>query len=221
MPTMETNERHDTLRADAQRNLARILEAAAEVFADQGGEASVAAVAERAGLGTATIFRRFPTKDDLLAAVVEQRFRTMAEETRRAAEIDDPAEALRRVMLVSVAGYVGDRLVAEAIGTPIFHRPRLRALNAELTARKEQVLRRAQEAGEVRPDVTLADVSLLLAAVGFVGQRLDAEAPNAWRRCFDIVLDGLRAGRTRPLARASVTLAHLPALHDADAPPSR
>ena len=213
---MDTSERHDHLRVDAQRNLERILTAAAEVFADQGGEASVAAVAVRAGVGTATIFRRFPTKDDLLAAVVEQRFRRLVEDTRRAAVIEDPGEALRLVMMVSVAGYVEDRLVAETIGTPLFGRPGLRDLSAEITACKEQVLRRAQEIGEVRPDVTLADLSLLLAAIGFVGQRLDANAPNAWRRCLDIVLDGLRPEVARPLFGAPVALRHLAALHDSD-----
>jgi len=218
---MATSERHDHLRADAQRNLASILAAAAEVFADQGGEASVAAVAERAGVGTATIFRRFPTKDDLLAAVVEQRLGRMTEESRRAAEIEDPGEALREVMLVSVVGYVEDRLVAEAIGTPLLRRPRLRELSAEVTACKEQVLRGAQEAGEVRPDVTLADISLLLAAIGFVGQRLEAEAPNAWRRCLVIVLDGLRPERSSPLVGASPMLEHLVPLHGGDAPSRR
>ena len=59
------------LRADAQRNLERILEAARAVFARDGLDASVADVAERAGVGTATIFRRFPTKDDLVAAMLE------------------------------------------------------------------------------------------------------------------------------------------------------
>ena len=59
------------LRADAQRNLERILEAARAVFAEDGLDASVADVAERAGVGTATIFRRFPTKDDLVAAMLE------------------------------------------------------------------------------------------------------------------------------------------------------
>lgn len=218
---MDTDERHDHLRADAQRNLARILAAAAVVFAEQGSEASVAAVAERAGVGTATIFRRFPTKDDLLAAVVEQRFRRLVEETRQAAAIAEPGEALRRVMTVSAAGYVEDRLVAEAVGTPLFRRPRLRALSAEITACKERVLGHAQAAGDVRPDVTLADISLLLAAVGFVGQRLDADAPDAWRRCLDIIFDGLRPEVARPLAGAPVTLTHLVALHDGDAPSRR
>lgn len=213
---MSSPHHHDHLRADAQRNLDRILAAASEIFAEQGGEASVAAVAGRAGVGTATIFRRFPTKDDLLAAVIGQRFQQLVEDTRRAAAIEHPAEALRQVMMVSVAGYVEDRLVAETIGSPLFGRPRLRDLWAEVTASKEQTLRRAQASSDVRSDVTLADLSLLLAAIGFVGQRLDADVPDAWRRCLDLVLDGLRPEVARPLSGAPVALSHLSTLHDTD-----
>ena len=85
------------LRADAQRNLERILEAACEVFARDGLDASVADVAERAGVGTATIFRRFPTKDDLVAAVLERELEAFAGHARDAAESDDPGVAVDEV----------------------------------------------------------------------------------------------------------------------------
>jgi len=61
------------LRADAERNLRRVLDAALEVFAEHGIDAPVTLIAERAGVGVATIFRRFPTKDDLLAALLAHR----------------------------------------------------------------------------------------------------------------------------------------------------
>src|SRR6476469_4140817 len=67
------------LRADAQRNLELILEAAAEAFAEKGHEAGVADIAKRAGVGQATIFRRFETKDDLIAAVFERKMAQMHE----------------------------------------------------------------------------------------------------------------------------------------------
>ncbi len=80
------------LRADAQRNLALILEAARAVFAEEGLDASVAEVAERAGVGTATIFRRFPTKDDLIAAILEQELGAVV----------DPRPACRRKATIRV-----------------------------------------------------------------------------------------------------------------------
>jgi AcrR family transcriptional regulator len=86
------------LRADAQRNLARILDAAREVFAEEGIEATVAEVAERAGVGTATIFRRFPTKDDLLAAVVEHSLEDIAQKGREALAGKNAMKGLDRLM---------------------------------------------------------------------------------------------------------------------------
>ncbi len=82
------------LRADAQRNLERILEAARETFAEQGLEASVADIAQRAGVGTATIFRRFPTKPSLVAAIITGELTTMLTLARTAAESADPGQAL-------------------------------------------------------------------------------------------------------------------------------
>ena len=70
---IDPGRRMTTLRADAERNRGRVLEAARAVFAEHGLEAGVAEIAERAGVGVATIFRRFPTKDDLLAAILEAR----------------------------------------------------------------------------------------------------------------------------------------------------
>src|SRR5207244_734984 len=106
------------LRADAQRNLERILEAARAVFAEEGLEASVADVAERAGVGTATIFRRFASKDDLVAAMLEQELETVVARARAAAQADDPAVGLagRRYAGIVPAGLAprgGRRLAHE------------------------------------------------------------------------------------------------------------
>src|SRR3954469_2114092 len=120
MPPLEQASEERALRADAQRNLARILDAAREVFAEQGREASVADVAERAGVGTATIFRRFPTKEDLLAGVVEQRGGELAETGRPAATSRDPRKALRQFMQEAVAAYIGDLGFCEAAASGVF-----------------------------------------------------------------------------------------------------
>ena len=93
---------------------------AREVFAEEGLDASGADVAERAGVGTATIFRRFPTKDDLLAAVVERRLAELAESARAAAAAKDPAGALRRFMQTAAAMYIGDRGFCESGDCGVF-----------------------------------------------------------------------------------------------------
>src|SRR5271169_4287958 len=97
------------LRADAQRNLERILEAARAVFAEDGLEASVADVAERAGVGTATIFRRFPTKDELVAAILEEELTAIVGRARLASESDDPGAAIEEFMASAVESFVRER----------------------------------------------------------------------------------------------------------------
>jgi AcrR family transcriptional regulator len=186
-----------TLRADAQRNLERILEAARAVFAEVGLEASVADVAERAGVGTATIFRRFPTKDDLVAAVIEQELHSTLERVRVTAR-EDPAAALAEFMATAVAAYIGDRCLCEASGGELFQRPRIVALADELTAELNELVRRAQRAGAIRRDVVAEDIGFLIGAVGRAGLWLERTAPGAWRRYLEIILDGLRPeGATR------------------------
>ena len=78
------------LRADAERNLRRVLDAALEVFAEHGLDAPVTLIAERAGVGVATIFRRFPTKDDLLAALLAHRGEQLVAAADAALERTDP-----------------------------------------------------------------------------------------------------------------------------------
>ena len=180
------------LRADAQRNLGRILTAAREIFAEQGVEASVADVAERAGVGTATIFRRFPTKDDLLAAVVEERLAETAEFARKAARSKDPRQGLKRLMSRGIESYLRDRCFGEMTGTAVFDKPRLHELKQEVGAAIEELLCRAKEAGAVRRDVSATDIFMLFFAVASAAQKQGPAASGAWHRYLDIVLDGLR-----------------------------
>jgi AcrR family transcriptional regulator len=200
------------LRADAQRNLERILEAARVVFAEGGLEASVADVAERAGVGTATIFRRFPTKDDLVAAMLEVELEAVVARAHAAADSDDPAAAIGEFMTAAVEAFVEDRCFCEASGGDLFARTRLKELADEAAAALQLLLQRAQEAGAIRRDIVAADVGFLLGAIGQAGLRLEKTAPGAWRRYVGIVLDGLRPGDARPLTRKPPTPQQL---HDA------
>lgn len=185
------------LRADAQRNLVRILDAAREVFAEEGIEATVAEVAERAGVGTATIFRRFPTKDDLLAAVVAQRLEDIAQKGREALAGKNAMKGLDLLMRWGIEGYVRDRCLCEVTGTAVFDRPNLRELKAELDATIQELLARAKKAGDVRKDVTATDISMLFYAVASAALKLEPAQRDAWHRYLDIVLDGLRPAARR------------------------
>jgi AcrR family transcriptional regulator len=170
------------LRADARRNLERVLDAAAEAFAASGPDASIDEIARLAGVGHGTVFRRFPTKDDLMYAVVERHvaeMRTLAEE---AVAADDPGTAffdfVHRVAELNMRTPGLHRCVVHCGGKPGA---------AELEKLVERIVSRAQRAGAVRRDVKPADVQLL------VRSALTSAPPGQWRRYLDVVLDGLRA----------------------------
>ena len=167
------------LRADAERNRGLVLEAARAVFAEQGLEAGVAEVAERAGVGVATVFRRFPTKEDLLAAILEARVREVAELARG-------ATTFREFMTKAVALHMGDRCFSDCVDGALFARPELGRAKREARALVRALLRRAQDAGEVRTDVRVDDVPVILLGVA------RAAPHDGWRRYLEFALDGLR-----------------------------
>ena len=169
------------LRADARRNLERVLDAATEAFAASGPDVSVHEIARLAGVGPATVFRRFPTKDDLMFAVIERRIgeiRAIMEEELAA---DDPGEAVFRAI----------RRTAELHMTaPGLHECVLRCGKpgaAALDSLGVRLIARAQKAGALRRDVSPADVSTLIKSV------MQSAPERHWRRYLDVVLDGLHA----------------------------
>jgi AcrR family transcriptional regulator len=168
-----------TLRADAERNRGLVLEAARTVFAEHGLEAGVAEVAERAGVGVATIFRRFPTKDDLLAALLESRVREITELARKAATLGE-------FMVDAAAVHIADRGFCDCVDNEVFQRPELQQARAEVRTIVAKLLRRAQRDGEVRKDVTVDDLPVILLGVA-------RSAPHdGWQRYLEFALDGLR-----------------------------
>ena len=188
------------LRADAQRNLVRVLDAAREVFAEQGIDAPVTEIADRAGVGVGTIFRRFPTKDDLLVAVVEQRTEQLIEAADLALESPDPGAALRGFMETATAMQISDVCWCEA-GADLFEREGIRELTDVLVGKIGELLTSAQTAGQIRSDVRALDISVLLMAVAKSGLMLEDAVPGAWKRYLAIILDGLRPEAARPLPR--------------------
>jgi len=168
-----------TLRADAERNRGLVLEAARSVFAEHGLEAGVAEVAERAGVGVATIFRRFPTKDDLLAAILEDRVREITELARA-------ATSFRAFMFDAAAVHIADRGFCDSVDGAVFERPALVHAREEVRAIVSGLLQDAQAAGEIRADLTVDDVPIVLLGVARAAPR------DSWRRYLGFALDGLR-----------------------------
>jgi AcrR family transcriptional regulator len=170
------------LRADARRNLERVLDAATEAFAASGPDASIDDIARLAGVGHGTVCRRFPTKDDLIYAVIERHVAQMQAMAEEALESDDPGEAF----------FDFARQVAElSMSTPGLHRCVVHCGSkpgaAELEKLADRVVTRAQRAGALRRDVKAEDVRVL------VRSALTNAPAGQWRRYLGVVLDGLRA----------------------------
>jgi AcrR family transcriptional regulator len=182
----------------------RVLDAAREVFAEQGIDAPVTEIADRAGVGVGTIFRRFPTKDDLLVAVVEQRTAQLIEAADIALESSDPGAAMRKFLETAAAMHISDVCWCEA-GAELFGRDGIRELTDVLVGKIGELLTRAQTAGQVRSDLRALDIPVLLMAVAKSGLMLEEAVPGAWKRYLGIILDGLRPEAARPLPRAPLS----------------
>ena len=198
------------MRADAQRNLTAILSAARESFAAGGLDVGVADIAKRAGVGTATVFRRFATKEDLICAVCQESLGEMAERIAAAEAAADPWEGLRECMRASIEMQVVDRGLCEALSRGIQTDPRVRETHDALVARLAVLVRRAQEEGHLRADLEPIDLPIVLNAVARAGTELEAIAPGAWERYFQLLLDALRPGAP-PLAVPAPSLEQMQA----------
>ncbi|WP_285106404.1 TetR/AcrR family transcriptional regulator [Promicromonospora sp. MEB111] len=183
---------HRAERSDAVRNRGKLLEAAAEVFAERGTEASIAEIAERAGVGKGTVFRHFATKEDLLASIVIDLVDGLAGTARRLAQDDDASSSLYDFMATGVELLVRDRAFCEVVGEPSLADDRLRSAIARLVDQVQVLVSRAVEQGVIRPDLTGTDVVLLLAGVQQTAQPLLTAHPDLWRRYLRLVVDGMR-----------------------------
>jgi AcrR family transcriptional regulator len=194
------------LRADAARNRERIVAAAAEVFAERGLDAATAEIAHRAGVGEATLFRRFPHKDELIDAIIETRMEEVAALADAAADDPDPARALERFMQDVVKRFARDRGFFEAAGARCVTDPRFQPLRERSLEAVGRLLKRAQAAGAVRGDLSASDISFLAASAAHtMTVPLPGAHEDLWKRYLRVILDGMRpegASRLRPGAPA-------------------
>jgi len=195
----------EPLRSDARRNREKILAAASELFALEGPDLCVDDIARRAGVGHATVFRRFPTKDDLVLAMFEERLEELAAIAEAAAARDDPWEGLVELMTEIGERHARDRGLMEALGTQAFGSPRLTEHRLRLVEPVGRLLRRAQEAGAVRVDLEPPDVMFLISAVA-KSSPCRFEIPDLWRRYLGVILDGMRPDTATPLAPPAPTM---------------
>ena len=183
---------HRTLRADARRNREAVIAAAKELFADQGLDAQMPDVARAAKVGVGTVYRHFPTKDHLIAALVAERFERLADNAREGLELADPWEAVAGFIRFSAQIQADDRGLCEVMGS----RPDLMdagARHAGLVELADALVKRAQRSGQLRPDLSWEDIPMIACGLGTATHSGPAPSVGRWPRLVEIILDGLRA----------------------------
>jgi AcrR family transcriptional regulator len=195
------------LRRDAQRNRERILEAAAALFERQGLDVTLDEVARCAGVGVGTVYRRFPDKEELIDALLEDRVAAIVALAEEALRADDPWKGFVGFMERALALHCADRGLRQVLFSTAHGRQRVARARERIAPLVGEMLRRAQAAGALREDLESTDVPMLqfmLATASFYAG--DAQ-PELWRRMLTITLDGLRAQRRRatPLPVGALT----------------
>jgi AcrR family transcriptional regulator len=184
------------LRADARRNRALILAAAGEVFAERGASAATEEVARRAGVAIGTVFRHFPTKDDLLRALMKDLLQRLTDQVSQLAAEGDPATALFEFFTSLVEQAAARKAVVDllaAAGTDVQVTSAVQALRDGIA----RLLTRAQQVGAIRADVQVGEVMALLTSTG-QGALQGGWDRELQGRALAVIFSGLRAaGPTR------------------------
>jgi AcrR family transcriptional regulator len=179
-------------RADAQRNRGRVLDAARARMAEDGIEAQMDDIAREAGVGVGTVYRHFPTKQDLLQALTDDRFTGLADAAREALEDPDPWNGFCSFMRYSARVMAEDRALSEAMD----QRPEMcreAAGKAELLKATPKLIERAQAAGELREDIVPDDIPSLICGLGRATRASEGGFAMGWERHIEIILAGVRA----------------------------
>jgi AcrR family transcriptional regulator len=182
------------LRADAERNRRKLLDAAADLFARRGLGVGLDEIARHAGVGVGTAYRRFPDKEQLIEALFDDRLDQIAALAERCAARDDAWAGLVEFIEGNVTLQSANQGLKELVlGSP--HAiERVQGMRERLLPAVESMVTRAREAGQVRADLAETDVALVQFMLTALADLTRETQTEAWRRCLRLVLDGLRAG---------------------------
>jgi AcrR family transcriptional regulator len=183
------------LRADARRNREAVLEAARPLFAEKGFETQMDEVARRAKVGVGTVYRHFPTKEDLFDALVIARFELLAARAREAvaeAKEGDSWEAFRKFIEFSAELQAADRALSEAMSSRS-ERMACAAEECGLADEAGTLIKLAKRDGGLRKDLEVEDIPALTCSIGSVSMAAAEKPRMRWERLVAIWLDGARA----------------------------
>lgn len=194
---MALSSTNQPLRTDAERNRESVLAAARDAFAEQGLDVSMNAIAKRAGVGIATLYRRFPARGDLITAVFEDRMAGYARAVEEALAVPDPWRAFAGFVEEVCGMQAADRGFGDVLTRSFPTAAKFETLRTEAGRGFDVLIARAQEAGRLRPDFAHQDLVLVLIAnAGVVNATGDA-TPDAWRRVVAYFLEAFAAEPVR------------------------
>jgi AcrR family transcriptional regulator len=196
-------------RRDALERSDRLIAAAQREFAARGVDASLEKIARDAGVAIGTLYRHFPTRLDLLMAAFRPRLQEFLDGANKALEIDDPWDGLVYYLENLFGMQAGDRGFNDFLSRRFTDNAETERIHDQMCRQIEDVLTRAQDAGEARPDITLADIVNLIWSLGPIIDATSTTAPNAWRRNLSLMLDAYRADRAHPIPEPPMTYQQL------------
>jgi AcrR family transcriptional regulator len=178
-------------RADAQRNRERILEVAKQAFTRSGADTSLDDIAKQAGVGPGTLYRHFPTREELLQAVYRSELEKLAAAERKLTETMTPIEALRAWLLLFIDAIAAKALIAPALNTLVGdHKKVFAASYAQMQEAIRALVKRAIKSGDIRKDLDPMD--LIRALVGVANVTTSPDWQRSARRLVDILVTGSR-----------------------------
>jgi AcrR family transcriptional regulator len=198
-----------TLRSDARRNRERLVASARALFAREGVDVTVEEITHHAGVGMGTLYRHFPTKEELIDAVLEDSFAELVELAERAAAEEDAWAGFASFLEQALERHAANRGLKDVVASSGHGRQRAQAIRARIQPLLRRLVERAQAQGTLRPDFAAEDLPLVFWTASRVIEMTATVAPDHWRRYLGLVLDGLRAPAATPLPVQALTAAQL------------
>ena len=192
-------------RRDAREHRDRLVAAAQREFAARGVDASLEKIAREAGVAIGTLYRHFPTRLDLLMAAFRPRVQEFLDGASKALAVADPWEGFASYLENMFAMQAGDRGFNDFLSRRFTDNAETERIHDQMCGDIENVLIRAQDAGQARPDITQADIVNLIWSIGPIMDATSITAPNAWRRYLHLVLDAYRAERAHAIPEPPMT----------------
>ncbi|MEH3154476.1 MAG: helix-turn-helix domain containing protein [Gordonia paraffinivorans] len=194
------------LRADAERNRLRILDAARELFAQRGPDVTLDDIAAHAGVGVGTVYRRFANRDELLEAIVVEHMGHVQKRVQEALDGDDAWQGIVDLVTFVSESMATDRGLAAVMMRVDPCAASVERAKGSLTSSVDAVFERGRRTGVLRDDVVESDFFAFFCMVRSIADLTETSVPGTWRRYLSLLLDSIRADGTRtPLTVPALT----------------